>query len=442
MSEKKDQEYFADGMAEEILDLLAKIPGLHVPARTSSFYFKGKSEDIPTIARRLMVANILEGSVRKSGNRVRVTVQLIRADNGYHLWSETYDRTLDDVFRAQDEIAGEVVRALKVSMGGNAAPRAVPTHSAEAHRMLLQAQFLHNRGSEDDIKRAAGYYQQAIDIDPDFAEAWAGLSKNLSAGVRSAGQDWHHVRALALHAAEQAVALDPKLADAHFALGVVRHFLDWDWAAANTEYEMARSLEPDNSHVLNCAGLLAAVHGRLTDALRLWERAAARDPLNSRAYDNLADTYYAMGRFKEAVAAAHKSIELVPTVEAEHVALAQMLLAAGQKDDALAEAEKESDPGYRAYALARTYIVLGRTGDAEAALARVEKSFSADQPYNIATLHALRGDRDQAFAWLNRAYEQHDGIMIGVPPITVDPDMRNLHSDPRWEAFLRKMKLP
>ena len=148
MSEKHDQEYFGDGMAEEILDLLAKIPGLHVPARTSSFYFKGKSEDIPTIARRLMVANVLEGSVRKSGNHVRVTVQLVRADNGYHLWSETYDRTLDDLFKVQDEIAGEVVKALKISMDTNAAPRTVPTNSAEAHRLLLQAQFWYYRGTD------------------------------------------------------------------------------------------------------------------------------------------------------------------------------------------------------------------------------------------------------------------------------------------------------
>ena len=141
MSEKKDQEYFADGMADEILDLLAKIPGLHVPARTSSFYFKGKSEDIPTIARRLLVANVLEGSVRKTGDRVRITVQLVRADNGYHLWSETYDRTLDDIFKVQDDIAGEVVKALKVSLGENEAPRVVATNNSDAHALLLQARF-------------------------------------------------------------------------------------------------------------------------------------------------------------------------------------------------------------------------------------------------------------------------------------------------------------
>jgi len=442
MSEKHDQEYFGDGMAEEILDLLAKIPVLHVPARTSSFYFKGKSEDIPTIARRLMVANVLEGSVRKSGNHVRVTVQLVRADNGYHLWSETYDRTLDDLFKVQDEIAGEVVKALKISMGTSAAPRTVPTNSAEAHTLLLQAQFFFDRGSGDDNKKAASYYQQAIDIDPDFAGAWAGLSRALNVEAQSGGQSWQQFREPALRAAERAVALDPKLAEAHYALGAVRYWLEWDWVAANTENEMARLLDPNNSHALIGAGRLAAVHGRLTDALRLWEQAAARDPLNSDAYYNLAGNYYAMSRFTEAVGAIRKSIEIDPTGPGLHAFLAQLLLAAGQKDDVLAEVEKESDPGSRAYALAWIYIVLGRRGDADAALAELEKKFSADQTYYIAQLHALRGERDQAFSWLNRAYQQRDSGIVRPPPITVDPDMRNLHGDPRWEAFLRKMKLP
>jgi TolB-like protein len=434
MSEKHDQEYFGDGMAEEILDLLAKVPGLHVPARTSSFYFKGKSEDIPTIARRLMVANVLEGSVRKSGNQVRVTVQLVRADNGYHLWSETYDRTLDDLFKVQDEIAGEVVSALKLSIGVNATTRAAPTKSAEAHSLLLQAQYWYSRRTADDFRKAASYYQQAINIDPEFAEAWAGLSKALYHEGKS--------RELVLHAAERAVVLNAKLADAHFALGTIRYFLDWDWAAANSEYEMARSLEPDNSHVLASAGLLAAAHGRLTDAIRLWELSIARDPLSNLGYESLAFAYYALGRFKEAVAAMHKSVELVPTVEGQHAELAQMLLAAGRSDEALAEVAKESDPGNRAYALAYIYIKLGRRGDANAALADVEKRFAAEQPYSIAILHALRGERDQAFSWLNRAYQQHDSGIISLPPITVDPDMKSLHGDPRWAAFLRKMNLP
>ena len=442
MSEKKDQEYFADGMAEEILDLLAKIPGLRVPARTSSFYFKGKSDDIPTIARRLRVANILEGSVRKSGNHVRVTVQLVRADNGYHLWSETYDRTLDDLFKVQDDIAGKIVSALKISMDSNAAPRTAPTHSAEAHRLLLQAQFFLSRETADDSRRAATYYQQAIDIDPNFAEAWAGLSRALNTVGQRNEQTRQHFHELALHAAERAIALDPKLTEAHIALAAVRYWLEWDWASASTEYEQARSLDPDNSYALNGVGRIAAIHGRLTDALRLWEQASARDPLNLEPIAQSGLAYYAMGRLTEALTAVRKALELVPSTAGGHAVLAQILLAAGQKNVALAEVEKESDPGFRAYGLARAYIVLGRSGDADSALAEVEKSFAAEQPYNIATLHALRGEGDLAFSWLNRAYEQRDVTLIAIPPFTVDPDMSNLHSDPRWTGFLHKLNLP
>jgi adenylate cyclase len=439
MSQSKDQEYLSDGLAEELLNLLAKIPELRVAARTSAFAFKNKPEDIQSIARKLHVAHVLEGSVRKSGTRVRITAQLIRADSGYHLWSETYDRTLNDLFKVQDEIAGEVVKALKISMDANAVQRAAPTTNAEAHRLLLQAQFFMYG---DDRRRAASYYQQAIDLDPDFAEAWAGLSLALNLVGHSGGQDRHQVRDLALHAAERAVALDPKLADAHYALGAVRYWQDWDWIAANTEYETALSLDPGNSKALYGAGLLAAAHGRLGDALRLYEQAAARDPLDVSACFALSITYDAMGRFTEALATMRKAAELAPNAKGIHGALAQTLLDAGQIDAALAEVRKESDPSYRAYALAWIYIKLGRTGDADAALSEVIKQSSVKPSYNIATLYALRGERDQAFLWLNRAYQQDDASLIGFPPVMADQDLRNLHGDPRWPAFLRKMKLP
>src|SRR5579862_8630842 len=233
MSEKKDQEYFADGTAEEILNLLARVPGLRVPARTSSFYFRGKSEDIPTIARRLMVAHVLEGSVRKSGNHLRTTAQLVRADNGYHIWSETYDRTVEDIFKVQDEIAAEVVKALKISLGATELPRSVPVQNAEAHGLVLQGRFLMNRGAPDDWSRAVGYYQQAIQLDPASAPAWAGLSRALTLVAMSSGglqtaRALHEARAPALQAAERAVALDAKLTEGHEALAYVRYLFDWD----------------------------------------------------------------------------------------------------------------------------------------------------------------------------------------------------------------------
>jgi TolB-like protein/Flp pilus assembly protein TadD len=446
MSEKKDQEYFADGTAEEILDLLAKVPGLHVPARTSSFYFKGKSEDIPTIARRLLVAHVLEGSVRKSGNRVRITIQLVRADNGYHLWSETYDRQLDDIFKVQDEIAGEVVKALKISLGANEVPRAVATNNPEAHALLLQAEYFLNRGTSDDLSRAIEYFQKTIRLDPDSAPAWTGLSLALTNvwenGWLPHDRTFQQQRAQALQAAERAIAIDPKLGAAHQALAEVRYWFDWDWAGVDAELEKARALDPASTYALTDAGTLASLRGHLNDALQLLEQATEKDPLNPDAYVYRAEIYYAMGQFTEALAAARKAVELAPTASRSHTALAQMLLAVGQPDAALAEAEKESDPAYRVYARARTYILIGRRADADAALAEVEKTFAADWAYEIAALHALRGEPDQAFRWLDRAYQQRNAGLIGTPSVNIDTDMRNLHSDPRWKAFLHKMKLP
>jgi TolB-like protein/tetratricopeptide (TPR) repeat protein len=445
MSEKQDQEYFADGTAEEILNLLAKVPGLRVPARTSSFYFKGKSEDIPTIARRLMVAHVLEGSVRRSGNHVRITVQLVRADNGYHIWSETYDRTLDDIFKVQDEIAGKVVRVLKISLGANELPRGVAAQNAEAHVLVLQARFLMRRGAPDDWSRAVDYYQQAVQLDPASAPAWAGLSRALtlvgmSGGGLQPGRLLQEARAPALQAAERAMALDATLTEGHEALAYVRYLFDWDWTAAEAECEKVRTLDPASTCGL-LKGNLAAVRGNLVDALVLWEQAAANDPLNIFVLDSLAFGYYSVGKFSEAEANARKVMELSPTAPASHINLAQMLLAQGKQDAALAEIEKESDAGFRTYSLARAYAVLGRRAESLAAIALVEKSFATNQPYSIASVYALLGERDQAFIWLERAYQRHDSELVGIPPFTVDPDIKSLRGDPRYKALVRKMNL-
>ena len=442
MSEKKDQEYFSDGLSEELIDMLAKVPDLRVPARTSSFYFKGKQTTIADIAKALSVSHVLEGSVRKWANKLRVTAQLIRVDNGYHVWSETYDRNLDDIFKVQDEIAGEVVKALKVSLGANEVLRDAPTKSTKAYELLLQARSLRN-GSTNDSKRAVGYYQQVVQLDPDAAVAWAELSETLiDTTAVLIGPMVQQVRAQALQAAEHAIELDPKLPEAHVALAHIRYWFDWDWAAASMEYERARELDPASSPALTGAGAIALLHGSLSEPVRLLEQAVARDPLNVNALDRLSETYFAMGRFKDSAAAARKVLELAPNSPGSGAVSSRPLLALGQQDAALAAIEKEADAGFRAYALARTHIVLGHRADADSALSAYERTYASEQPYNIATLHALRGELDQAFSWLNRAYQQHDNEIVGSPPITAEPDMTNLRGDPRYKAFLRKMNLP
>jgi adenylate cyclase len=343
----------------------------------------------------------------------------------------------------QDEIAGEVVKALKVSLGANEVPRAVATKNPEAHALLLQAEYFFNRSTRDGLTKATGYYQQAIRLDPDSAPAWTGLSIALTLARQNGwlpnDRTVQEQRAQALQAAERAIAIDPKLGAAYEALAEVRYWFDWDWAGVDAELEKARALDPASTWI---AGSLAELRGHLNEASRHWEQATENDPLNSDAYIYRAVIYYGMGQFTEAVTAARKAVELSPTSSRSHTVLAQMLLAIGQRDAALAEVEKESDPGYRTHARARTYILIGRRADADAALAEFEKTFAADWAYEIAALHALRGEPDQAFLWLDRAYQQRNTGLIATPSINIDPDLKSLRGDPRYKAFLHKMKLP
>jgi tetratricopeptide (TPR) repeat protein len=392
-----------------------------------------------------MVANVLEGSVRKTGDRVRITVQLVRADNGYHLWSETYDRTLDDIFKVQDDIAGEVVKALKASLGEGEAPRVVATNNSAAHALLLQARFFAARATQEDLARAIDYYQQVIQLDSGSAVAWAELSMALTfvwnSGFLPPDQTVQQQRTLALHAAERAIAINPNLGEAHEALAEIRYWIDWDWPSAEAEVAKARALDPSSTTALTQAGSLAMLRNRPNDALRLWEQAAKLDPLNSDAQLYLASAHYVLSQFTEAEVAARKAIELNPTEPGSHVPLVRTLLALGKKDAALAGIEKESNLGYREMSLARAYIVLGRKTDADGALSQLEKSFGEEQPYNIATLHALRGEHDEGFLWLGKAFSKHDPNLLGMPSFTVEPDLHSLRSDSRYITFLRKMKL-
>jgi TolB-like protein len=458
MSEKRDQEYFSDGMAEEIIDLLVKVPELKVPARTSSFYFKGKSTKIPEIARELGVAHVLEGSVRKSGNHLRVTAQLVRADNGYHLWSETYDRQLDDVFKMQDEIAGAVVKALKVSLLDRDSPSATLTTSSEAYELYLQARSLINRQSQDDTLKAYADLRQAVSLDPKFALAWATLAEILtrdngpwsrvfrhgdsrSQTEGNSLEDWDSIwaqaRAAARAAAEQAIKLGPDLAESHAAMAQVLAWLDWDWAAADAELKRARELEPGNARVTLAAADIAMELGRVSEGLELANRVAALDPLG-HASGTIGWGQYASGALDEAQRSLLKFINLYPTAMGAHYRYGLVLLARGEAKAARSAFEQESGITYREVGLPLALDALGRRVDADRAIASAEQKWANGMAYQIAYVYASRKDLDRAFYWLERAYQQHDG---GLAELKIDPMFRNLGRDPRFKALLRKMRL-
>ena len=441
MSEKKDQEYFSDGLSEELIDMLTKIPDLQVPARTSSFYFKGRQATVADIAKALGVTHVLEGSVRKSGNKLRVTVQLIRADNGYHLWSETYDRDLHDIFKIQDEIAGEVVKALAASLHAAGTPRAVPTPSIDAYTLYLQARAIEaNAAQQSDFEHAINHLQQALKIDPKFARAWAALAsyRELDYEYFTSG-DYSRVRSEARYAAHEALKLDPTLAEAHAALGQILFDLDWNWTAANVELNRAIELDPGNADAYIWASYVARVQGRFDDAERLGQRAAVLDPLSTWSYGALANCYLASGKSGAAEDAYRRAIDLAPSLSQLHFLLGWVLIAGGQPAAALTEMEHESDERYRDVGRALALDALGRNVEADRALTSAEAKFPTVVEYPIAAVYANRKNLDRAFEWLNRAIQLHDGW---VPWTPWDPLLNNLRSDARYKSLLRKLNLP
>ena len=439
MSSGKDQEYFADGLSEELLNLLAKIPDLRVAARTSAFKFKGEKMDVQEVAQKLNVAHILEGSVRKSGNKVRITAQLIKAADGYHVWSETYDRTLDDIFVVQDDIAGEVVKALKLTLLGTALTTRSKPQDSEAYNLALQGRYFLERSGQKDLERSIDYFQQSLARDPGYAPAWAGLSQ---AYVGQAGKGYVAVAEgypRARKAAEKALALDPQLADAHLAMGWIHSTYDWDWAAADESYRRALELEPGNAQAIRRFGGHAAVFGRWEEAINAMNKAIERDPLGQNNYLNLALVLEAIDRDTEAELAYRKALELDPSGALWHLWIGRSLILQGKPDAGLQEIQQEPEEIWRLSGLPLAYHALGRRRDSDAALAAFKSKYGGEMAYQIAEVHAFRGEADLAFEWLERAYAQRDG---GVTEIKGDRLFRTLIDDPRYKAFLRKMKLP
>jgi TolB-like protein/Tfp pilus assembly protein PilF len=433
-------EYFSDGLSEELIAALAQISGLKVIGRSSSFRFKERKEEPKTIGEKLGVATLLDGTVRKQGDRVRIVAELVNAADGIQLWTRTFDRQLKDIFAVQEEIARAVAESLKVTLlGGDArSVQGSAPSNAEAHNAYLQGHFYLVRRNVEDFRKAIGYYDQAIQLDPEYAlaygergEAWTIL------GDLTGQRPMAYPKARS--DAEKAVSIAPALAEARAALGFVRCFVDWKFADGLSELKRAKELSPTNPTANDLLARIIVYVGRFDEAERQAREAVELDPLSTVTQSNLARVLFYAGKLDEADAAARKAAELQPTGAANH--RWQVLIAAqrGDGDAALREAQLEPDPGFRRFELAVAHYVRGDRAAADAALADLIANAREGFAYQIAEVYALRGEKDEAFEWLQIAFNDHDAGMLGL---LVDPLLRGLRDDARYKNLLVKVGLP
>jgi TolB-like protein/Tfp pilus assembly protein PilF len=436
MSAKKDQEHFSDGLAEALIDLLTQVRDLRVPARTSSFYFKGKSEELATIAEKLRVTHILEGSVRKAGNTIRVTAQLIRADSGYHLWSKTYDRDAKDIFRVQDEIAAMVVEALKAQLlPSEGVINQHRTASTAAYEQYLLGKYFYNRNTVEGYLRAAAAAQQAIALDPNYASAYAMLSFAKTT-LAMFGVDAEPSAAAGILAADKAVALAPGLPEAYAARGHAR-MRAWNWAGAQADYEKALQLDPNDAASQGRYGVFLAGFGRFEEAIAAAQRSVDLEPLNSSMWLCLGFSLSGAGQDAAARAAFTRMLEITPESSAAKLFLAQIELREGRAEAALKLNSQQTAERLRLVILAMAEHTLGHAEQSRQALDKLLANPGGDSA-DTALVYAWRGEADQAFEFLETAYRQHSSSLWAIRISA----LRTLRSDPRYKVFLRKMNLP
>jgi TolB-like protein len=442
MSEKMDQEYFSDGLSEELIDMLTKVHELRVPARTSSFYFKGKQATIADIAKALSVAHVLEGSVRKSGNTLRVTAQLIRVDNGYHVWSETYDRKLEDIFKIQDDIAEAVVTALRVHLLTVQQPSAqseLHTENIEAYDLYLQGKQSYNQADAAGYQRAITAFQAAIALDPGYAAAYADLALAqywLTDQTGQTGDDSGFDRAIA--DAEKAIVLDPRLAAGYSARGFVRAVYQLDFAGGQADLDKAVALNPGDSWVLHRSAVLLGILGKLPEAIARDEQALALDPLSAEICMRLAFFLVADQQLARARPLYEKALAIAPHFTLPQYHLGELELLEGQPERALATFRQTKVKDFSLNGQAKAEYSLGHRDVSQ----RILEELIADRPpksASIASVYAWRGEKDKAFQWAERAVRERD---VGMTWLKIDFSFRSLRGDPRYKALLKKMNLP
>jgi TolB-like protein/DNA-binding winged helix-turn-helix (wHTH) protein/tetratricopeptide (TPR) repeat protein len=438
MSPTKDQQYFSDGLSDELLTSLAKLPELRVSARTSSFQFK--NEDPQVIGKKLNVGSIVAGGVRKDGTHLRITVQLINTKDGFNLWSESYDREMKDIFAVQDEIAHSVAESLKLSLlaQGSTTPSA-RNQSVDAYNSYLQGRYFSERRDEASVKKAIDYYNRSLKVNPDYAPALAGLAIAYMHLADTGYMPVEEGYGKAREATERALKLDANLGKAHQCMGYIKMLHDWDWVGAEASFERAKQLDRADADTIWEVARLDSALGNLKQALVLVRQAADIDPLNPSVYLNLGNVAYYDGRQEEAEAALKKSLEINPQFPVSHAYLGRIYLVQSHPQDALAEMQRETESGWHLFGIAAAYHALGQKKESDAALDTFIAKHGSTFAYQIAQVYAFRGERDKAFEWLERAYSQRDG---GVTELKGDPLMKNLEHDPRYAPFMKKMNLP
>jgi TolB-like protein/DNA-binding winged helix-turn-helix (wHTH) protein len=442
LSEKQDAPYLADGMTEELIDILAHDQMLRVPARTSSFYFKGRTETVAAIASQLNVANLLEGSVRRSDGKIRVTAQLIRASDGFHLWSETYTRSSDDVLTVEDDIAQAVAKILEARLTPGLRSASGERASSAAHNLSLECQLYRERNTVADADKAVDCFHRLIDLNSDSARAWAAYADALMRQPMLANAAIEAQRAGAIEsvkAARRALGLDPDSATAHAVIANYLRIFEHDWSGAEREINAALAADPDDATTLLAATGLAKDLGHLDEFIALCERARSNDPLNFQPYARLAGAYLYLGRLGEAEAMARRRLDLAPAGSGSRAGLAEVLLARGQAQAALVEIAQEPLDELRSFGYAKIYDALGRRAEADAALNDVTARFSDRNPTHIAETLAFRGDTDRAFEFLDRAAASGDREILGIKSNFY---FRRMHADPRYRRILERVSLP
>jgi TolB-like protein/cytochrome c-type biogenesis protein CcmH/NrfG len=434
MSPEKNQEYFSDGLSEQMLDLLAKVPQLRVMARTSSFSFKGKDADAATIARTLGVAHLLEGSVRKSGDHLRISAKLVRASDSSQLWSETYDRKLEDIFKVQDEIAEAVVKQLRIRMLGSSLPASQAT-DPEAYADYLRARQLYQARTQDSLAQATVLLERALAVDGKYGPAWQLLGRTFAEQAWVGFLPLHEGYAKARAALQRAVDIDPLDASAIAALASLSKDYDINLSETARLLKRALALSPNNAAALKVAGFMALSLADSQRAIAIFEELARLDPVNSLAWADLGYAYLMFGRYDDSIAAVQKSLELAPNAVFRHFNLSAAKLLKGEVDAALAEIQLEPHDVIRNVGLSLVYATTGKREESHRLLEETGREHP-EFALVIATGYARLGETDRSFEWLERGLRERDGA---VADARVDPFLKPLRTDPRWQPLLGKV---